>query len=319
MTQPDRPGSADRSAIERRSAASVVPTASATRRSDRSAVRTSTVDGGFWAERPADQPGAHDPARLRPAATAPAPWTTCGWRPARTGSTGRSATPVGVTFPFLDTDVYKWLEAVGWELGRGADAACAAAADEAIAAGGRPPSGRTATSTASSRWSAAARRTRISPGATSSTASATSSRPRSPGTARSATTGCSTSRSAPPTASTASSARTAATGIDGHPEIEMALVELFRITGEPRYLDARRPDDRPARPRPPRRPGRFGPAYWQDHAPVREAPTVAGPRGPPALPRLRRGRRRGRDRRPGAARRGPSRRWRDMVAHPDAT
>jgi DUF1680 family protein len=24
----------------------------------------------------------------------------------------------GTTFPFLDSDVYKWLEAVGWELGR---------------------------------------------------------------------------------------------------------------------------------------------------------------------------------------------------------
>ena len=27
--------------------------------------------------------------------------------------------PMGLVFPFLDTDVYKWLEAVGWELGRG--------------------------------------------------------------------------------------------------------------------------------------------------------------------------------------------------------
>ena len=30
--------------------------------------------------------------------------------------------PMGLVFPFLDTDVYKWLEAVGWELGRGPDA-----------------------------------------------------------------------------------------------------------------------------------------------------------------------------------------------------
>ena len=45
----------------------------------------------------------------------------------------------------------------------------------------------------------------------------------------------------------------------------MALVELFRTTGERRYLDARGADDRPARPRA-ARDGRFGSAYWQDHA-----------------------------------------------------
>src|SRR6185436_1817385 len=39
----------------------------------------------------------------------------------------------GTMFPFLDSDVYKWLEAVGWELGRAPDASLAAAADEAIA------------------------------------------------------------------------------------------------------------------------------------------------------------------------------------------
>jgi DUF1680 family protein len=38
----------------------------------------------------------------------------------------------GATFPFLDSDVYKWLEAVGWELGRAPDPALQAAADEAI-------------------------------------------------------------------------------------------------------------------------------------------------------------------------------------------
>ena len=38
----------------------------------------------------------------------------------------------GIIFPFLDTDVYKWLEAVGWELGREPDRALADAADEVI-------------------------------------------------------------------------------------------------------------------------------------------------------------------------------------------
>ena len=39
---------------------------------------------------------------------------------------------IGVIFPFLDTDVYKGLEAAGWELGRAPDPALARDADEAI-------------------------------------------------------------------------------------------------------------------------------------------------------------------------------------------
>jgi uncharacterized protein len=64
-------------------------------------------------------------------------------------------------------------------------------------------------------------------------------------------------------------------GLDGHPEIETALVELYRHTGEPRYLEL-------ASAMVERR-GRgllgahaFGSAYLQDHAPVREATEPAG-------------------------------------------
>ena len=64
-------------------------------------------------------------------------------------------------------------------------------------------------------------------------------------------------------------------GVCGHPEIETALVELYRETGERSYLDLagyfvdRRGhgllgDDR------------FGRHYWQDHLPVRDAPSVEG-------------------------------------------
>ncbi len=49
----------------------------------------------------------------------------------------------GATFPFLDSDVYKWLEAVAWELGREEDAGLRKMADEAVSlvAGAQRPDG----------------------------------------------------------------------------------------------------------------------------------------------------------------------------------
>jgi uncharacterized protein len=64
-------------------------------------------------------------------------------------------------------------------------------------------------------------------------------------------------------------------GLCGHPGIEMALVELARLTGEQRYLgQAARFVDRRGR-------GRlgeieFGPAYFQDDMPVRDAQVLRG-------------------------------------------
>lgn len=64
-------------------------------------------------------------------------------------------------------------------------------------------------------------------------------------------------------------------GVDGHPEIETALVELYRETGERSYLHAaqyfidRRGHGLLGS-------GRFGAHYWQDHLPVREAPSAEG-------------------------------------------
>jgi len=65
-------------------------------------------------------------------------------------------------------------------------------------------------------------------------------------------------------------------GAPGHPEIESALVELYRETGERRYLDLvsffvdqRGSGEMSGY-------GRWGPVYHQDHVPVREADAVAG-------------------------------------------
>lgn len=64
-------------------------------------------------------------------------------------------------------------------------------------------------------------------------------------------------------------------GICGHPEIETALVELFRTTAEDRYLDlAERMID--LRGRQSLGEDRFGYAYFQDHEPVREVESAVG-------------------------------------------
>jgi len=69
--------------------------------------------------------------------------------------------------------------------------------------------------------------------------------------------------------------RTGRQSICGHPEIETALVELYRGTGQERYLAQ-------ARAFVERRgsgllaPSRFGPEYFCDHVPVREANVFSG-------------------------------------------
>jgi uncharacterized protein len=64
-------------------------------------------------------------------------------------------------------------------------------------------------------------------------------------------------------------------GVCGHPEIETALVELYRETGAEPYLErARYFVDR--RGHGLLGDGRFGRHYWQDHTPVRDAASVEG-------------------------------------------
>ena len=63
--------------------------------------------------------------------------------------------------------------------------------------------------------------------------------------------------------------------IDGHPEVETALVELYRVTGERSYLRAagQQIERRGHRTLPA---GRFDSAYYQDHLPVRAATEALG-------------------------------------------
>jgi uncharacterized protein len=63
--------------------------------------------------------------------------------------------------------------------------------------------------------------------------------------------------------------------LDGHPQVEMALVELYRVTGEQRYLElARRQLDLRGYGR--LGPDRFGSQYFLDHVPPREAREATG-------------------------------------------
>ena len=193
------------------------------------------------------------------------------------GADGRyraKADTSGATFPFLDSDVYKWLEAVGWELGRAPDPSLAAAADLAIGlvaaaqrpdgylnsyvqvVGGGTPHRDLAWGhefycvghliQAAVAWHRALGDDRLLEIAVR--AADRLDKEFGPG---------------------------GRDGVDGHPGIEMALVELTRVTGDRRYLTlaARLLD---LRGRGLLGEGRFGAAYWQDHQPVREAATVAG-------------------------------------------
>jgi uncharacterized protein len=184
------------------------------------------------------------------------------------------ADSAGFTFPFLDSDVYKWLEAVGWELGRRDDATLAAAADDAIAlvAAAQAPDGYINSFVqvvgggaahhdlawghefycighlvqAAVAWHRAVgddRLLKVALRAADRIEQEFGPSGRS--------------------------------GVDGHPGIEMALVELTRVTGDSRYLTlAARMIELRGHGLLGR--GRFGAEYWQDHLPVRVAPTVAG-------------------------------------------
>ncbi len=253
------------------------------------------LDGGFWGDRQAINRARtipHGFAQLEATGTLGNLRLAAGER----GTYQALSDSSGAAFPFLDTDVYKWLEAVGWELGRGADPALEAAANETIAvvaaaqrpdgylnsyvqvvAGGEPFKdlawGHELYCIGHLIQAAVAWHRRLGDDRLLDIAQrAADAVDRAFGPA-------------------------GRDGIDGHPEIEMALVELWRETGETRYLDLARRQLERARARPPRgRAVRIGVLAGSSAGP--RGSDRRRPRRAPALPRRRgRGRRR-RDRRP---------------------
>ena len=194
------------------------------------------------------------------------------------GGAGRYHTlglEVGLDLPFLDSDVYKWLEAAGWELGHRDDAALRGPANEAIAV---IEAAQRADGYINSYVQA------IAPGR-EFTDLAWGHEPYCIGHlvqagdrlafGPSVTIACSRSAYRAVDQMAEALRSVAGAGIDGHPEIETALVELFRTTGEERFL-ALAGQMVEGRGFGRLQPARFGSAYWQDHAAVRDAPDVAG-------------------------------------------
>jgi DUF1680 family protein len=251
----------------------VVPTAAAIGRLKPLGLLRSRIEGGLWADRRRTNRVVtipHGAAQLEAAGNLFNFRLAAGARGTYRGGEIDS----GTVAPFLDSDVYKWLEAVGWELAYGRDPALLALAEPIIeqVAGAQRSDGYVDTYyqvlhpgmeftslewshelyvaghlvQAAVAWERAAGDDRLLQIAERFVARIDAEL--GPGKREL---------------------------IDGHPELEMALVELFRTTGQARYLDlACTLLERRGRGLLPN--GTFGARYWQDHEPVRSAPVPTG-------------------------------------------
>jgi uncharacterized protein len=255
--------------------AAVAPTAAATSTYRPVGATDVTVTAGFWADRLATNGRRTIPVGFEQLERA-GNLHNLGLAAGKAGSGSYRALGVmfDKPFPFLDSDVYKWLEGVAWELARTPNGPLRANSDEAIrlVESAQREDGYLNTFVqvlapgaeykdlewghelycyghllqAAVAWHRALGDDRLLLVAER----AVNSVDRAIGVG-------------------------AREAVDGHPGIEMALVELYRTTGERRYLElASTFIDR--RGRGLLTVGRFGRAYWQDHLPVREAPSVVG-------------------------------------------
>jgi DUF1680 family protein len=253
--------------------APVVPTASAHVRLRPVGLLESRITGGMWAARRANN---HEVTIPHGAAQLERVGNVMNFRLAggQEGAYRGGNDDFGTTAPFLDSDIHKWLEAVGWELAQAPDPALLALADpviELIAKAQRDDGyvdtffqvARPGQEFTDMQWGHELY-------VAGHLIQAAVAWQRGLGDDR--------------------LLRIAERFVDriwrelgpgrrelvcGHPEIEMALVELYRTTGRERYLEL-------ARALVERRGhgllagGRFGDSYWQDHEPVRTARVPVG-------------------------------------------
>jgi DUF1680 family protein len=185
-----------------------------------------------------------------------------------------TGTYAGLPLPFLDSDVYKWLEAASWELGRAPSPELEALADHAI---GLVAAAQTEDGYLDSYYQVLrpdARYVELPMGhelyCAGHLVQAAVAHARVTGRTDLLAIAVRVVDNIERALGPAGRA-----GVCGHPEIEMALVELYRLTGEDRHLAlARCFLDR--RGHGLLGPGTYGPEYYQDERPVREATTVAG-------------------------------------------
>ena len=224
------------------------------------------IDGGFWAERQRLNRDVLLPDGLRRLEEA-------GNLANLRAAAGREAAEFrGMVF--ADSDVHKWLEAVGWECGREPHPELAAAADAVVEllAAAQDDDGYL-----NSYYQVAAPGERFSNLAWDHElycaghliqAAVASVRGRGDRALLEIA-----ERFVAHIAGVFGPGRRA--GTPGHPEIETALVELHRLTGERAHLDlARFFVD--ARGHGTLRPAQFGASYFPDHVPVREQTEIAG-------------------------------------------
>ena len=253
--------------------APVVPTASAHVRLRPVGLLESRITGGMWAARRARN---HEVTIPHGAAQLERVGNVMNFRLAggQEGAYRGGNDDFGTTAPFLDSDIHKWLEAVGWELAQAPDPALLALADpviELIAKAQRDDGyvdtffqvARPGREFTDMQWGHELY-------VAGHLIQAAVAWQRGLGDDR--------------------LLRIAERFVDriwrelgpgrrelvcGHPEIEMALVELYRTTGRERHLEL-------ARVLVERRGhgllagGRFGDSYWQDHEPVRTAREPVG-------------------------------------------
>jgi DUF1680 family protein len=118
-------------AVSVRRAGSVAPTPGAIAALRPLALGDARVTGGFWADllrRNRDATIPHGFEQLEAAGNFHDLRLAAGAQ----GTYRALGVMFGTPFPFLDSDVYKWLEAVGWELGRTPSASLLQVGDHAI-------------------------------------------------------------------------------------------------------------------------------------------------------------------------------------------